>query len=376
MHTVTAHQLILMPCIIHFIFHFIFQVQFDINEVHVKSGDVVGFTKLNDSFPISYIFHPLQSVDIWYHNIDVSQDFPQIDDVIDFEEMGFPYRFSVTVRFWADIISSPNGFEANENVLLKSNKDLSLESNKKLLLKSNKVHYKEWSVSDKHEAGERLRYMYNVTEEDQQEEIKVDSLAEKSLPLLNMSSTRGINATDSISNNSVVGTTLNHSEPTNGQETIARNGFVDKAGTTLNHNHTDIKNGQAVNNNNGFKDTLLSFKQKNTKQEYKINTVSSSSSTLNPVDINTEASITDKPRASPSKPNIGNSASTARSILNKDEGEYSVSSMVSRSKIGSTIKPPQIDQTGKSQAPFQKSLQDPSPKTESNAKNADTTEKP
>ena len=276
----------------------------------MKSGDVVGFTKLNDSFPISYVFHPLQSVDIWYHNIDSSQDYPQIDDVIDFEEMGFPYRFSVTVRFWADIIS-PDGVNSNENVLLESNKDL------------DKADYKDWSVGDKHKTGEDLQYMYNVTEKDQGE-IKFHNKAENLISLNNANKSQMFNSTDANSNNNTVNTTLDH-------------------------------------------------KLEEIKKDYKINSsmVSSSSSTINPLDMHTET-MTDKFMASASQPNIGNFSSSPESILNKGEGEYLVSSM--DSKIGSTIKP-LTDKISNNQS-FHNSVQHPSPRTDLNVNNANSTEKP
>lgn len=125
------------------------------DEVHVKSGDIVGFTKLNDSFPISYVFHPLQSVDIWYHNIDLTQDFPQIGDVIDFEEMGFPYRFSVTVRFWADIHHNNEENRLTGNQATKPQKDL--------------------SGKEKFKIGKDMRYVYNNLSDAEQKEFNWNS---------------------------------------------------------------------------------------------------------------------------------------------------------------------------------------------------------
>ena len=101
----------------------------------------------------------------------MSQDYPQLDDVIDFEEMGFPYRFSVTVRFWADIIS-PNSVNSDENTLLDSDQ---------------KLNYKDWNVEGTHKGKEEgLRYVYNVTDE-QHEEINLDSNVAKVAVSINTS---------------------------------------------------------------------------------------------------------------------------------------------------------------------------------------------
>ena len=136
-------------------------MQFDVDEeVHVKSGDMIGFMKLNDSFPISYVFHPLQNVDIWYHSIDFLQDYPQIDEIIDFEEMGFPYRFSVTVRFWADIASS--------DVLktLQSTDTSAADKAAPKIAKQSDVNGKTWSASSKRKVDGDMKYVYNnLTEE-------------------------------------------------------------------------------------------------------------------------------------------------------------------------------------------------------------------
>lgn len=213
----------------------------------------------------------------------MSQDYPQIDDVIDFEEMGFPYRFSVTVRFWADIIS-PNGVNSDENMLLNSDQ---------------KFNYKDWGVERKHKAREEgLKYVYNVTDE-QQEEINLDSNAAKVVTSPN---------TSIISQESNI--TAFHS-----------------------NNETVVTQSRDDHDDETRKDYNTSYS----------NSVSSASSTINSVVTNTEAS-TDKFMASSSQPNTGNSSSTlfstAGSILNKGEEEYSVSSV--DSKTGSTVKP-QID---------------------------------
>ena len=38
-----------------------------------------------------------------YHIINLNDQFPEVDDVIEFESSNFAYQFSVTVRFWVDL---------------------------------------------------------------------------------------------------------------------------------------------------------------------------------------------------------------------------------------------------------------------------------
>ncbi len=80
----------------------IFQLNFDKDSVHVESGDFLGFAKLNDSFPIPYVFNPQQSADLWYHSLDNKHRPPKMMETLQFEEIGFPYHFSIAVKFRAD----------------------------------------------------------------------------------------------------------------------------------------------------------------------------------------------------------------------------------------------------------------------------------
>ena len=77
-------------------------------DVRVQVGDMVGFTKLNNTFPIPYIFKPQMSSDLWYHALDGFEDMVATGQYLGFEELGFPYHFSVTVTFRPDI---PNVYE-------------------------------------------------------------------------------------------------------------------------------------------------------------------------------------------------------------------------------------------------------------------------
>lgn len=72
------------------------------DSVHVETGDILGFTKLNDSFPIPYVFNPQQSADLWYHSLDNKHRLPRMMDIVQFEEIGFPYHFSIAITFLAD----------------------------------------------------------------------------------------------------------------------------------------------------------------------------------------------------------------------------------------------------------------------------------
>lgn len=84
-----------------------FQLRFDDEELHVLEGDRIGFTKLNHTFPIPYVFNPQMSADLWYNRVPADVSLPDTGDVITFEEMGFPYHFSVTVTFKAQVSKDP-----------------------------------------------------------------------------------------------------------------------------------------------------------------------------------------------------------------------------------------------------------------------------
>ena len=47
------------------------------------------------------------SADLWYNRVPAEVSLPNISDVITFEEMGFPYHFSVTVTFKAQVNKNP-----------------------------------------------------------------------------------------------------------------------------------------------------------------------------------------------------------------------------------------------------------------------------
>ena len=53
-----------------------------------------------------------------YHIINLNDQFPEVDDVIEFESSNFAYQFSVTVRFWVDLITS----KSKSNLKLINNK--------------------------------------------------------------------------------------------------------------------------------------------------------------------------------------------------------------------------------------------------------------
>ena len=74
--------------------------------IRVNSGDILGFTKLNDSFPIAYLPHQVKPCGVLYRIINPNDQFPEVDDVIEFESSSFAYQFSVTARFWVDLKTS------------------------------------------------------------------------------------------------------------------------------------------------------------------------------------------------------------------------------------------------------------------------------
>ena len=53
-----------------------------------------------------------------YHIINLNDQFPEVDDVIEFESSNFAYQFSLTVRFWVDLITS----KSKSNLKLINNK--------------------------------------------------------------------------------------------------------------------------------------------------------------------------------------------------------------------------------------------------------------
>ena len=66
----------------------------------------MGFAKLNDSFPIAYLPHRVKPSVVLYRIINPNDQFPEVDDVIEFESSSFAYQFSVTARFWVDLKTS------------------------------------------------------------------------------------------------------------------------------------------------------------------------------------------------------------------------------------------------------------------------------
>ena len=104
-----------------------FQLDFDdFDTVSVKAGDKIGFMKINDSFPIPYVFNPLMSAELWYFSLN-QQDFsPSVGDILSFEEMGFPYHFSITVKFKAVVKAKPS--------------DIKLENKKNNKAQSTRIH--------------------------------------------------------------------------------------------------------------------------------------------------------------------------------------------------------------------------------------------
>ena len=53
-----------------------------------------------------------------YHIINLNDQFPEVDDVIEFESSNFAYQFSVTVRFWVDLKT----YKSKSNLKLINNK--------------------------------------------------------------------------------------------------------------------------------------------------------------------------------------------------------------------------------------------------------------
>ncbi len=88
------------------------QVWFEEKPLRVLAGDKVGFVKLNHSFPIPYVNNSQMSADLWQYMLDDDEAPPLQGQLRLFEELLYPYHFSVTVTFKAD---RPNIFGQLKN---------------------------------------------------------------------------------------------------------------------------------------------------------------------------------------------------------------------------------------------------------------------
>ena len=156
-----------------------FQLRFEDDDLHVLEGDRIGFTKLNHTFPIPYIFNPQMSADLWYNRVPVGDSLPNTGEVITFEEMGFPYHFSITVTFRAqvnsnmDTVMKPIWKHGGKNADVSKGKTAGADDTRK---SANAIH-KEPNMAAEGKLG------INVEQTDDEDELELDDTLDINVPL-------------------------------------------------------------------------------------------------------------------------------------------------------------------------------------------------
>ena len=79
------------------------QLWIEDEHINVTNGDRLGLVKLNNTFPIPFMFNPQIGGDLWFRRLNSDSDIPRVAKEYVFEELSFPYHFSITVTFKPDI---------------------------------------------------------------------------------------------------------------------------------------------------------------------------------------------------------------------------------------------------------------------------------
>ena len=148
------------------LFLILLQVDFDANNVHVHSGDMLGLMKLNDSFPVPYLSNNIQVSHIWCHAIDINEEYPNTTDILEFDLTKFTYTFLLTVRFWVDI----KGFNNDTKILFENKHKAKVNDNRNDVHKGNINHNNlesksaEMSVREAKNTNEEINITMNYKE--------------------------------------------------------------------------------------------------------------------------------------------------------------------------------------------------------------------